>query len=324
MVGCGVMGAATAWALGHRGHDVTVYEQFEVGHTRGSSHGATRVYRYSYPDPRYVAMMKEAMSHWARLEREAGREVLLKTGGLDTGKNLEAHAEALAANGIPFEMLDARRAAERWPQFSLPDDEVLHQADGGVVRAGDAWRAFVDGALARSVRLIEGRRIDDLGPDGLGDYDVTIVTAGGWAKGLLFTAGVDLEVKPTRETVAFFRTEQRFPTLVDWGDPSVYALHDPVYGLKVGEHIAGPPTDPDEEATVNADSVARLQEWVAARFPTVDPTPAWSETCIYTNTTDEHFVLERHGTVVVGSACSGHGFKFAPLIGERLADLAEG
>src|SRR5688500_18824765 len=98
------MGAATAWALSHRGHDVTVYEQFEVGHDRGSSHGATRVYRYSYPDPRYVAMMKEAMAHWARLEREAGLEILLKTGGLDTGKNLDAHAEALAANGIPFEM----------------------------------------------------------------------------------------------------------------------------------------------------------------------------------------------------------------------------
>lgn len=318
------MGAATAWALGHRGHDVTIYEQFEVGHTRGSSHGATRVYRYSYPDPRYVAMMKEAMTHWARLELEAGRAILLKTGGLDTGENLDAHAEALAANEIPFEMLDARGAAERWPEFSLSDDEVLYQADGGVVRAGDAWRAFVDGALAHGVRLLEGRRIDDLGPDGFADHDVTIVTAGGWAKGLLSSTGVDLDVKPTRETVAFFRTEQRFPTLVDWGDPSVYALHDPTYGLKVGEHIAGPPTDPDEEAAVNDASVARLQEWVAARFPMIDPTPVRSETCIYTNTPDEHFVLERHGAVVVGSACSGHGFKFAPLIGERLADLAEG
>lgn len=323
VVGCGVMGAASAWALTHRGHEVTIYEQFEVGHKRGSSHGATRVYRYSYPDPRYVVMMKEAMLLWAQLEQESATEILHQTGGLDTGKDLDAHAEALAANEVPYEILDARAVSERWPALTLPADEVLYQADGGVVHAERAWKAFVDGAVERGARLLEQRRIDELGSDGFSDYDVTVVTAGGWAKDLLSTAGVDLVVKPTRESVAFFRTDQTFPTLVDWGDPAVYALSDPVYGLKVGEHIAGPPTDPDGEGIVNAASVARLQEWVGTRYPDVDPTPAWSETCIYTNTPDEHFVLERHGDIVVGSACSGHGFKFAPLIGERVADLAE-
>jgi sarcosine oxidase len=93
--------------------------------------------------------------------------------------------------------------------------------------------------------------------------------------------------------------------------------------LKVGEHIAGPPTDPAEEGSANQGSVERLGDWVRVRYPTVDPTPASAETCIYTNTPDEHFVLERHGNIVVGSPCSGHGFKFAPLIGEKLADLVE-
>jgi sarcosine oxidase len=323
VVGCGVMGAATAWALMRRGHEVTIYEQFEVGHRRGSSHGATRVYRYSYPDPYYVGMMKEAMELWRSLEAEAGVQILQQTGGLDTGKDLDAHGAALDANGIPYEIIDGRAASERWPELSLPDDEVLFQADGGVVHAQRAWESFVAGALGRSARLLEDRRVDRLDPGGFNDHDATVITAGGWAKDLLYTAGIELDVKPTRETVAYFRTSTTWPTVVDWGDPSVYALHDPTYGLKVGEHIAGPPTDPAEEGSADQGSVERLRDWVRVRYPTVDPTPASAETCIYTNTPDEHFVLERHGNIVVGSPCSGHGFKFAPLIGEKLADLVE-
>ena len=323
VVGCGVMGAATAWALTRRGHEVTVYEQFELGHSRGSSHGATRVYRYSYPAPDYVAMMKEAVALWRGLEQEIGKRILQQTGGLDTGKDLHAHASALEATGIPYEIIDAATASNRWPPLSLTDDEILFQADGGVVHASRALRAFVDVALGRGARLVEGRRIHDLGKDGLTGYDATVVTAGGWARELLATAGIDLEVKPTRETVAFFETTDVTPTLVDWGDPAVYALHDPGYGLKVGEHIAGPATDPDDDGTVDGTSVARLEAWVAARYPSVRPKAVFAETCIYTNTPDEHFVLDRHDNVVVGSPCSGHGFKFAPLIGERLADLVE-
>jgi sarcosine oxidase len=132
-----------------------------------------------------------------------------------------------------------------------------------------------------------------------------------------------LEAKPTRETVAYFPGDFEPPTLVDWGDPSVYALPDGRRGLKVAEHIAGPFTDPDRTGEVDQASVSRVSAWVAARYPDIDHRPMGAETCIYTNTPDGHFVLERHGNIVVGSACSGHGFKFAPLIGERLADLAE-
>lgn len=324
VVGCGVMGAATARALATRGHEVTIYERFGMGHRRGSSHGATRVYRYSYPDPAYVGMMSEAMGLWRSLEEETGQKILHPTGGLDTGKDLDAHAAALDAHGIPYELIDGDAAARRWPSLRLPNDEVLFQADGGYLHAEEAWNGFVRGAVARGARLVEDRAIDGLDRDGLPGHDATVVTAGGWARDLLATAGIELDVKPTRETVAYFRTATRFPTLVDWGDPSVYALPDPVYGLKVGEHIAGPETDPKDVGVVNQKSVERLQTWVSARYPDVDPRPAHAETCIYTNTPDEHFVLERQHNIVVGSACSGHGFKFAPLIGERLADLAEG
>ena len=88
------------------------------------------------------------------------------------------------------------------------------------------------------------------------------------------------------------------------------------------QHHAGPRTDPDEDGVVSEDSVSRLSAWVKERFPGADPEPLFAETCLYTNTDDERFILERHGRIVVGSPCSGHGFKFAPFIGQRLADLA--
>ena len=322
VVGAGIMGCATARALARRGHEVTIFEQFEVGHTRGSSHGRTRIYRYSYPDEAYVGMMKEALGLWRELEAESGQTILQQTGGLDMGKNLEAHVAAFEAHDIPYEVLDSQAASARWPSLTLPEGEILFQADGGVVHAERAWDAFARGALSAGATLREAHRIEELGPDGFLDHDVTIVTAGGWAKALLASAGIELDVKPTRETVAYFKTRAVPPTLVDWGEPSVYALYDPIHGLKAGEHIAGPETEPDDEGAPNMDSVARMKEWVRARYRDVDPEPVAAETCIYTNTADEHFELVRNGAIVIGSACSGHGFKFSPLIGQRLADLA--
>lgn len=326
VVGGGVMGCATARTLAQRGHEVIVYEQFEVGHKRGSSHGATRIYRYSYPDARYVKMMKEALTLWRQLEAEAGAQILSRTGGLDIGKALHEHVAALDAEAIEYEMVSPRQARDRWPFLSLPD-EALYQGEGGVVRADRAWQALSDGAVAAGAQIVKERVISlEVGVEtraGLVAHDVVVVTAGGWARELLATRGVDLPTRPTRETVAFFRSSGPLPTLVDWGDPSVYALPDPNIGLKVGEHIAGPVTDPDAEGMVDQESVQRLSDWVSERYRNVDPTPEHAETCIYTNTSDEHFVLERHDNLVVGSACSGHGFKFAPLIGDRLADLTE-
>ena len=107
-----------------------------------------------------------------------------------------------------------------------------------------------------------------------------------------------------------------------WEHPAIYALNAPGEGLKAGEHIAGEAASPDEAGAPDEESVARVSEWVRRWWPGADPHPHRSETCFYTNTPDEHFVLERKGRIVVGSPCSGHGFKFAPLIGERLADLA--
>ena len=333
VVGAGVMGAATANALAGRGHEVTLWEQFTVGHTRGSSHGRSRIFRFSYPEAVFVGMAQESLGLWRRLEADAGTDLITTTGGLDTGKRLDDHTAALDAHGIPHELIEAAEVRARWPFLALPEDETaLFQPDAGIIAAERAVKVFVDGARSRGAEVREGARVVGLrvrsdrvevqADDVTMDCDVVVVTAGGWAPKLLATEGIDLPVRPTRETVAYFRLDESPPTLVDWGDPSVYALPSPGQGIKVGEHIAGPTTDPDDVGTVNEASIERLRSWVAQRYPTADPDSHHAETCIYTNTADEHFILERHDRVVVGSPCSGHGFKFAPLVGERLADLA--
>jgi sarcosine oxidase len=153
---------------------------------------------------------------------------------------------------------------------------------------------------------------------------VVVVTAGPWARGLLAGAGIDLPVVETCETVAYFRLARPVPSAVAeiTDGRGFYSLADPVYGLKVGHHMTGRRADPDLVQSPDARVVAAIAGWARARFELADPEPALAQTCFYTTTSDERFVLERHGRIVVGSACSGHGFKFAPAVGRRLADLA--
>ena len=136
-----------------------------------------------------------------------------------------------------------------------------------------------------------------------------------------------LPVTVTRETIAYFRREGPPTSSVvelneETGGHAMYALHDPVHGLKAGAHHAGAEADPDMDGEPDAALVERIAAWVRERLPDADPEPAGAEICLYTSTADESFVLERRGRVVVGSACSGHGFKFAPAVGRRLAALA--
>ena len=336
VIGAGVMGCATARALAKMGKKVVLLEQFRLGHKKGSSHGRSRIFRFSYPEQEYVAMAQESLAMWRDLEREAGTELLHTTGGLDCGPRISDNAAALEGCGATFEMIDGREASSRFPDLSFqPETPVLFQPDSGVIYADASIASFVTSAMDADADVHEDREVIAIEPTTGsavvrtpgGDFrgDSVVVTAGPWAKKLLQPLGIDLPVRPTRETIAYFACEtSRLPTVVEWGDPSIYALASPGQGLKVGEHIAGPVADPDEEQHFSAESVGRLKAWVADRYPGAESEPRLAETCFYTNTKDESFILERRGSIVVGSPCSGHGFKFAPLIGKRLADLAIG
>ena len=335
VVGCGVMGAATAWALAQRGHNVVVLEQFELGHNRGSSHGRARIFRLFYDDVKYVRMGIEALPLWRELEQEAGETLVKANGGLDLGPQAESHADAMTSCGVDFERLDRAEAAKRFPNIAFPDSTILFDNNAGTIDAERSILAFAKSATGAGANVMENSPVTLMRDDGRSieldvagqkmTFDAAVVTAGAWAKDHLAEAGIDLPVRATRETVAFFELQDAasYPILVEFGDPSFYALPSLDNELKAGGHQTGPPTDPNEMGTVNRDSVAQVAESVERRFPKAVIVSPRAETCLYTNAPNDEFILERHGRIVVGSPCSGHGFKFAPAIGRRLADLAE-
>lgn len=310
------MGLAAAAAIARRGHDVVVHEQFELDHVHGSSHGRSRIFRLAYPDAEWVALAREAFVAWRELERDTGQQLLVLDGLLVLG---EMSAESLAAGGVPFEVVEPEEVERRFGVRSGAD--ALLQPEAGYVRADRARQAFLGGEFA----VEERARVQTL-RDVAGD--VVVVAAGSWAPRLLEPEGIPLPVTVTRETVVYFRLEQeRVPSVVEYGrGPGhlMYALCDPAHGLKAGAHMSGREVDPDEPAQPDERVVESVAAWVRERFPAAEPEPVAVETCLYTKTDDERFVLERHGRIVVGSACSGHGFKFAPVVGARLADLATG
>jgi len=346
VVGAGISGVATARALADSLRTVVLLEQFELGHVRGSSHGTSRIHRLNYGDQRFVRLAQAAGDAWRALEEERGEQLLQRVGVLDLGPAAPTTARALAACGVPYETLSAEDVAARWPLRLEPGETAVYQRDGGYLYADRAHAALLAAAVDGGVDVRErspvlalelGRGTVHVGMDGEEIVaGAVVVTAGAWAPRLLGTVGIDLPVVPTRETVVYLDLPgaETLPPVIDYGGVpapgeggvarpgnSTYSLAAPGRGLKAGLHHAGPVTDPDEPGAADESVATWVAGWAASRYADAGA-PQAAETCIYTNTGDESFVLERHGRVVVGSACSGHGFKFGPVVGRTLAALA--
>jgi len=324
VVGAGVNGLATAWALARKGREVVVCEQFAPGHLRASSHGRSRIFRLAYPEEEWVRLARKALAGWRELEAESGETLLGFPGIVELVDDLGASSQgALTAQGVETEVVDAGELLRRFDLRAPAGYVGMLQPEAGYVLADRALAAFQAGIERRGGRVAYEAPVESL--DDL-DARAVVVTAGPWARALLAQAGIELQVVETRETVLFFRLERETPvpstvTMVD-NLHGFYSVYDPVYGLKVGHHKSGIPADPDEEGGPDQAIVDEVTEWAGRTFSLADPDPVEVQTCFYTNTEDDSFVLERHGRIVVGSACSGHGFKFGPALGRRLAELA--
>ena len=317
VVGAGVMGLAAARAIAQRGHDVTVYEQFDLNHTRGSSHGASRIFRLSYADEYWIRLAQRAYELWRELERESGRELLALHGLLDVDPDPRARLAAFESTGVDYEELTPEQARERFGVAYDDVERLVFTREAGIALAKQAMEAFAAGARTAGADIRERTRVDSL-DDVPGDR--VVVTAGGWAPKLLDAAGQTLDAKPTRETTVYFEGDP-IPSIIDELGSQFYALTAPGIGVKAGWHKAGREADPDaDDPGPDERIVDAVTEWVARRLPRIDATPLRAETCVYTNIENERFVCERRGRYVIGSACSGHGFKFAPAVGEILAD----
>jgi sarcosine oxidase len=341
VIGGGAMGSATAWQLARRGVDVVLLEQFGPGHGNGSSHGATRIFRFAYPDEEYVRMAQAALPLWRELEQDSGAALVETTGGLDIGREIDIAPieRALASAGATCERVPAAEAADRWPGFALDgDDIVLLQPDAGriwaerTVEALQSQAAHHGGEVRHHEPVVAMSAETGHARTDADEYlaETIVVTAGAWTPSLLDGLG---PMVVTREQTFHFEPlddDLSWPSFIHHrGDdaPAVYGLETPGEGIKVAEHGTGAVVeDPDPaRRSFDVDEIGRQRviRYVTERIPGVDPRPSTDLTCLYTSTPDSSFVLERRGPrLVVGSACSGHGFKFTPLIGQRLADLA--
>jgi sarcosine oxidase len=352
VIGGGAMGSAAAWQLAERGIDVLLLERFEPGHTRGASHGASRIFRLSYPDPVHIALATEALGLWRDLERASGQSLLTVTGGVDHGgsPSLPALHAGLTTAGVESHWLSPDEAQRRWPGIRI-DTRALFHPGSGRLHADHAVAALQQvaaqrGAVVRHHAQVTGLRVIDADAVEVTTADGqrararrAVVAAGAWSAPLL-TGVVRLpRLRVTQEQPAHFAARAGTPGPDDW--PSfvhsiapqapgfstfhggVYGLGTPGEGIKVGFHGVGPQVDPDQrDYRPRIELAAALEEYVRTWLPGLDGSTAVPISCTYTTTPDSVFVLDRQGPVVVAAGFSGHGFKFVPAIGRVLADLA--
>ena len=339
IVGGGLAGSAAAWALARQGRPCVLLEALQPGHDRGSSHGSARIFRRAYPDRLYVRLTGEARQLWTELEDEAGQTLITVTGSLDFGPSSLPRDMygLLKERGVQAEMVDPRDAAERWPGFAFGDDDaVMYHQDGGVIDAERAMAAMRRLAEANGAEIRDGTEavITARGVhthEGTYEADTIIVAAGAWT-GPLVEDLVPLPELTVRQVSAFhFEPRTRtatWPTFIYHGDRTVYGLlsgADAPGQVKIGVHDMGTVTTGYDRDGI-PDQAARdeARRFVMTKAPGLQSEPSKALTCLYTSTRNEDFILDRRGALVIVSACSGHGAKFAPLTGVFAANLAGG
>ena len=331
IVGAGLLGLATGRALAARGRDVVVLEQAEIGHRSSGSKGSARIFRLGYPEPDYVAAARQARDCWSELEAESGRRILRPAPQLTFGTGLRGVQDAMIAAGAASQLLTAADVAERFPAMRV-DGPALLEPDSAVIAADEALTALAAEVpeIRTGVRVLrigdDGRQVTLRTTAGVILAKVAIITAGPWSSTLLATASVPVPSRPTLEQVAYLRPagQDDAPIFISHGEQTPYGL--PVPGsrrYKIGMHSSGPATDPDaQNQTADQWLLGRLAETARRYLPGYLPEPVSTERCVYDNSPDEDFIIDRIGNVVVGCGTSGHGFKFGPLLGEWLAGLA--
>jgi sarcosine oxidase len=350
VVGGGLLGLASARALARRGREVIVLEQAEIGHEAGGSKGSCRVFRLGYPDPEHVGLAMRARERWAELEDESGLPLLHPTPQLTFGHDMHVVRQAMLSAGAPCELLSAAEAAAAFPHLAVGGPALLETqscvisadaalralaAAGGEIRAGVRVTGIADEGRQVTIRTAAGRGgTEDPASSAAGRVTAraAIVCAGPWTSGLLAPAGIGVPSAATSEQVGYLAPAAgpgpgpAMPIFIGYGAEVPYGLPVPGSPLyKIGFHHGGPPTEPGRQDQRPDQGLSAELSGLALRYlPGFAPDLVATERCVYDNSPDEDFIVDRVGRIVIGTGTSGHGFKFGPLLGEWLADLATG
>ena len=351
ILGAGINGLSTAYHLSsHPQLKIGMVEQFSLGNSFGGSHGASRIIRSTYSHPMYINLVQRALKHdWVALEKEMGRALIYPNSAcyFGSGKSYETYVQAMVNSGLAIDVLEASVASRLYPQFRFQKGTtVLHDQTGGVIAAKETMDGLALLIAKKRVKIYEQTKVLEIDNSQTPIRVVTdrgelfterlVITVGAWMNKLL--PDLNPIVTPIRQTVAYFKLKGpkanyqvgTFPNWAFVGDkPNEVFYGLPEFGsegIKVSQHMTvGSPDNPDvKSAVVDPKQVEVLRHFVQEHFVPSIERLVHSETCFYANTPNEDFLIDRlpaDHRIVIGSACSGHGFKFAPLLGKVLAEL---
>lgn len=350
VIGLGGMGSAAAYHLARRGKSVIGIEQYGAAHDKGSSHGRSRIIREAYFEhPDYVPLIQRAYDLWAALEREVGSRLFLPTGGLmigpERGTLVQGALASARTHALTYDLLPAEEIRSRYGAFTVQDETVaVWEPRAGVLFPESCVLAHLRQATRRGAVLKMEERVQawqareggvEVRTDkGIYTADRLVATAGPWAGQVLAEMGLPLQVE--RNVMYWFQPTEpalfepdRLPIYIYEYRPDSFIYGFPRVsrdGVKVAHHHSGESCTPETiRREVGPEEVHRMRDILAGTLPALNGDLLQAVTCMYTNTPDGHFVIDshpRHPQVILACGFSGHGFKFASVVGEVLAELA--
>lgn len=341
VVGSGAMGSAAAWRLKKRGAEVVAFDRHSPPHDKGSTHGDSRITRLAYLEGAfYVPLLRETFAMWRELEAETGAELLTMTGLLTMGtprsEQITATLESARQHHLDVHTLEPSDMRKRYPQHIVADDEVaVFDPNAGFVRPERAVEAMTRGVDLRRNTVVtavepRGDGVEVVTDDGREHFDGAVIAAGPWVRELVAWLPVTVE----RQVMVWLAmtadqsfAPDRFPVWLraaSEGDMYGFPTLDG-RSIKLGGHHGGEAATPDNvRRTVSDADLDPLRLFVTRHLRGVTRHVVKSAVCMYTNSPDEHFIVDLHPDsrrIVVLSPCSGHGFKFSPVMGDVAADL---
>lgn len=352
VVGLGAVGSAATYALAARGLRVLGVDAHQPPHRHGSHHGESRIIRKAYYEhPAYVPLLERAFAAWRELEERAHASLFRPTGGLmigpATGELVPGVLASAREHHLPHELLSSDALAARYPQFRVdPSMIAVREDDAGILFPEACVRAFLEGARAAAAELRYGEAAQEwtCEPQGVRvrttrdrySSDALVLAAGSGMGELVAELRAHLRVE--RQVVAHFAPVGK-PEALSSGRFPIFCLEEPTgafyYGIpdlgtgcKIARHHGGAIGAPGELSRQPTEAdIADIRGFIERRLPPANGALQASAVCLYTNTPDFHFIIDchpRHDAVILASVCSGHGFKFAAVMGEIIAELVQG